>query len=378
MNSLVVPGRVASSHARPSAAARVRLAPRAHPRVLALTFRDARRGRRRAAVAALLGRPPAGRFAVVVRRADGSPGGDRERAPPARRHADADALLAGRPRAARRGEPPRGRRRGRTDSRPRSTPTRSPRPTRATPRAAARRIVRADALAPRGGVGGTREGVKCLHAHLANYLAGGEDPVGELVAAEVARARPRRRGRPWLRSSRPSTAARTRRACSWSTRRHVLHRETRITRLVQGVDASRRCCPTPRSSARSRCSTSTARSWTPTASARAARGDVGGARRGQRRGVPGRGRRAHRGRGRAAQRRGGGALLLRRRDGRPRRRRPRRRWSSTSAAGRPSSRRDVDGELVQLLDAAGLRARDRARPRARPSCAGARRRGRAR
>ena len=31
---------------------------------------------------------------------------------------------------------------------------------------------------PSGGVGGTREGVKCLHAHLAWYLAGGDDPVG--------------------------------------------------------------------------------------------------------------------------------------------------------------------------------------------------------
>lgn len=37
-------------------------------------------------------------------------------------------------------------------------------------------------LAPSGGVGGTRRGVKCLHAHLANFLAGGEDPVGRLVA----------------------------------------------------------------------------------------------------------------------------------------------------------------------------------------------------
>lgn len=32
--------------------------------------------------------------------------------------------------------------------------------------------------APHGGVGGTREGVKCLHAHYAYWLAGGEDPVG--------------------------------------------------------------------------------------------------------------------------------------------------------------------------------------------------------
>jgi hypothetical protein len=36
-----------------------------------------------------------------------------------------------------------------------------------------------------GGVGGTRVGVKCLHAHLANYLAGADDPVGALVAHEV-------------------------------------------------------------------------------------------------------------------------------------------------------------------------------------------------
>jgi hypothetical protein len=36
-----------------------------------------------------------------------------------------------------------------------------------------------------GGVGGTRIGVKCLHAHLANFLAGAPDPVGRLTAAEL-------------------------------------------------------------------------------------------------------------------------------------------------------------------------------------------------
>jgi len=46
--------------------------------------------------------------------------------------------------------------------------------------------VRADLVAANGGVGGTRRGVKCLHAHLANYLAGGPDPVGELVAATLS------------------------------------------------------------------------------------------------------------------------------------------------------------------------------------------------
>jgi hypothetical protein len=34
---------------------------------------------------------------------------------------------------------------------------------------------------PAGGVGGTRRGVKCLHAHYAWYLAGGDDPVGRWV-----------------------------------------------------------------------------------------------------------------------------------------------------------------------------------------------------
>ncbi|MEO8694392.1 MAG: DUF501 domain-containing protein [Acidimicrobiales bacterium] len=38
---------------------------------------------------------------------------------------------------------------------------------------------------PSGGVGGTRVGVKCLHAHYAWHLAGGDDPVGRWVAAHL-------------------------------------------------------------------------------------------------------------------------------------------------------------------------------------------------
>ncbi|MEM7323394.1 MAG: DUF501 domain-containing protein [Actinomycetota bacterium] len=38
-----------------------------------------------------------------------------------------------------------------------------------------------DGPVPYGGVGGTRIGVKCLHAHYAYYLAGGADPVGRWV-----------------------------------------------------------------------------------------------------------------------------------------------------------------------------------------------------
>ena len=40
---------------------------------------------------------------------------------------------------------------------------------------------------PSGGVGGTRIGVKCLHAHWAWHLAGGDDPVGRWVERQLAR-----------------------------------------------------------------------------------------------------------------------------------------------------------------------------------------------
>jgi exopolyphosphatase / guanosine-5'-triphosphate,3'-diphosphate pyrophosphatase len=41
-----------------------------------------------------------------------------------------------------------------------------------------------------GGVGGARTGVKCLHAHYANHLAGGADPVGEWVSERVEPVHP--------------------------------------------------------------------------------------------------------------------------------------------------------------------------------------------
>ncbi len=105
-------------------------------------------------------------------------------------------------------------------------------------RARTARIVRRDAVAPGGGVGGTRTGVKCLHAHLAYYLAGGADPVGKLVATLVdvrgcARV-----------SERDAVAALD--CGSNSTRLLVadvtgaLVRDARITRLSEGVDATRR------------------------------------------------------------------------------------------------------------------------------------------
>lgn len=38
---------------------------------------------------------------------------------------------------------------------------------------------------PSGGVAGTRRGVKCLHAHYAWFLVGGDDPVGRWVARRL-------------------------------------------------------------------------------------------------------------------------------------------------------------------------------------------------
>lgn len=49
-------------------------------------------------------------------------------------------------------------------------------------------VITADHVGPRpsGGVAGTRVGIKCLHAHYAWYLAGGDDVVGAWVAAQLA------------------------------------------------------------------------------------------------------------------------------------------------------------------------------------------------
>jgi exopolyphosphatase/guanosine-5'-triphosphate,3'-diphosphate pyrophosphatase len=45
-----------------------------------------------------------------------------------------------------------------------------------------------------GGVGGTGHGIKCLHAHYANRVAGGDDPVGAWVAERVEPVHAQERG----------------------------------------------------------------------------------------------------------------------------------------------------------------------------------------
>jgi hypothetical protein len=135
-----------------------------------------------AAVALLLGRPPQGDFEVVVRGADGAPVVIRN-APlladgtpmPTRywlvdddlRRAVSTLEASGGVRAAERAVDP-----------------------GAVAAAHARYAAERDAALPpdhpgprpSGGVAGTRTGVKCLHAHFAWHLAGGDDPIGRWVA----------------------------------------------------------------------------------------------------------------------------------------------------------------------------------------------------
>lgn len=49
---------------------------------------------------------------------------------------------------------------------------------------------------PSGGVGGTRVGVKCLHAHVAHHLAGGDDPVGRWALEQLGQLVPAERRAP--------------------------------------------------------------------------------------------------------------------------------------------------------------------------------------
>jgi hypothetical protein len=139
----------------------------------------------RAAVAELLGRTPESEFEVVVRSAGGAPVVIR----------NAPFLVDGRPMPTRywlvgarervlvgRLEAEGGVRRAEASV-----------PSEALAAAHARYAAERDAEVPAahvgprpsGGVGGTARGVKCLHAHYAWYLAGGDDPVGRWVAEHL-------------------------------------------------------------------------------------------------------------------------------------------------------------------------------------------------
>jgi hypothetical protein len=137
------------------------------------------------AVAALLGRPPAGSFTVAVRHRSGSPVVI----------ANAPFLDDGTPMPTRYWLVDR----GLSDAVSRLESAGGVRAAEAEvdpaalAAAHARYAAERDALfppghegpRPSGGVGGTRRGVKCLHAHLAWWLAGGDDPVGRWVAGRL-------------------------------------------------------------------------------------------------------------------------------------------------------------------------------------------------
>ena len=140
----------------------------------------------REVVAALLGRPPMGGYAVVVRRPDGRPVVLRN-----------EPLLAdGRPMPTRYWllDPHLNREIGRLESEGGVRQAEADVDPAALERAHAAYAAERDAALPSeytghrpsGGVGGTRRGVKCLHTHYAHHLAGGDDPVGRCVHDRLA------------------------------------------------------------------------------------------------------------------------------------------------------------------------------------------------
>lgn len=138
-----------------------------------------------ARVAELLGRPPAGAFEVVVRAADGAPAVI----------ANAPFLQDGTPMPTRYWlvDPALREAVAKIESAGGVDQAEAAIPAAALAEAHARYAAERDALIPddhrgprpSGGVGGTRQGVKCLHAHLAWWMTGADDPVGEWTALRI-------------------------------------------------------------------------------------------------------------------------------------------------------------------------------------------------
>jgi exopolyphosphatase / guanosine-5'-triphosphate,3'-diphosphate pyrophosphatase len=95
-----------------------------------------------------------------------------------------------------------------------------------------------------GGVAGSRAGVKCLHAHYANHVAGGEDPVGAWVAGRVEPVHPQARGQERVAAVDVGTnSIRLLVAEERDGDLFDLARDMVITRLGQGVDRTGRLDP---------------------------------------------------------------------------------------------------------------------------------------
>jgi exopolyphosphatase/guanosine-5'-triphosphate,3'-diphosphate pyrophosphatase len=95
-----------------------------------------------------------------------------------------------------------------------------------------------------GGVGGTGHGLKCLHAHYAYHLAGGDDVVGRWVAARVEPMHP---GEPGGRVAAIDQGTNSTRLLVLEPRSGAdpveISRDMVITRLGQGVDRTGRFDP---------------------------------------------------------------------------------------------------------------------------------------
>ena len=94
-----------------------------------------------------------------------------------------------------------------------------------------------------GGVGGTRRGLKCLHAHYANHLAGGDDAVGRWVAERIEPVHPEARGGLVAAIDQGTNSCRLlvlEPAAEAGADPTELTRDMIITRLGRGVDATGR------------------------------------------------------------------------------------------------------------------------------------------
>ena len=95
-----------------------------------------------------------------------------------------------------------------------------------------------------GGVGGTRRGVKCLHAHYAFHLAGADDVVGRWTAAQVEPIHPGEPGRRVAAIDQGTNSTRLLVLEARDDRDPVeISRDMVITRLGRGVDETRRLDP---------------------------------------------------------------------------------------------------------------------------------------
>lgn len=98
---------------------------------------------------------------------------------------------------------------------------------------------------PSGGVAGTRTGVKCLHAHYAWHLAGGDDPVGRWVADRIKGQQVETPEKNFPKSAIAAIDIGTNSTNLLIVDHNgkTLERQVNVTRLGQGVDKARTLSP---------------------------------------------------------------------------------------------------------------------------------------